>query len=442
MIFSHPKKEYKTHIINVSKSFNDTDHEQCALYHDFAKQSTNFQNYITLDIKNFENQDKLEKQKLKLKTTHSLESAYIYFFATENKNINFIINTCVILKHHSNLDDFKKMINSLALIEEKLNQPSKISNISSSIKNSNLDIKANILDENLMFEFIDFFEDILTNENSFQNLSNFFKFKERFSKLILADKFEAIFDQPYKDLEFLNSKICDNIIKNIHTKLSNKSNEDKPSDKLNKNYSQNIALQNIYRNNSRKTIFQNYETNKYKNKFLIKAPTGIGKTYIALELALKIAQNKPKKRIITAIPYTSIIDQTFIEYEKVIPKEISILKYHHLTQYTHDEKNSENNKNQNLTDEENQFSKKIFLADIWHENFIITTFNQLLNIFFSNSNKDNLKLETLRNSVIIIDEIQNISRILLKDISFVFNKFGEIYNIDLLLCQQLCLVLI
>lgn len=407
MIYSHPNKLYKNHIENIAKSFDDINHKECAKYHDFAKQSINFQNYINLNIKDFDSQEELEKQRKKLKTTHSFESAYVYFFTKENKNIDFIINLAVILKHHSNLKDFKTLINDLTLIEQNLTVPSIENNILSSIKSANLDTQ--ILSKDKIYKFIDFFEEILENSEEFRKIENFFKFKDRFSKLILADKFEAIFDKPYQNLPFLDSKTCKNIIQNIQNEISSKP-------------------KNEYKNSSRNIIFKNHENNKDKNKFLIKAPTGIGKTYIALELALKIAINKPKKRIITAIPFTSIIDQTFIEYQKVMPKDISVLKYHHLSKYTDDK-----NQKDDLSDEENQFSKKLFLADIWHENFIITTFNQLLNTFFSNSNRDNLRLETLRDSVIIIDEIQNISRVLLKDLSFVLNKFGEIYNIDFII---------
>ncbi|ASM38375.1 CRISPR/Cas system-associated endonuclease/helicase Cas3, type I-B/HMARI [Campylobacter sputorum bv. paraureolyticus LMG 11764] len=407
MICSHPNKPYKNHIENIAKSFDDINHKECAKYHDFAKQSINFQNYINLNIKDFDSQEELEKQRKKLKTTHSFESAYVYFFTKEDKDIDFIINLAVILKHHSNLKDFKTLINDLTLIEQNLTVPSIENNILSSIKSANLDTQ--ILGKDKVYEFIDFFEEILENSEEFRKIENFFKFKDRFSKLILADKFEAIFDKPYQNLPFLDSKTCKNIIQNIRNEISSKP-------------------KNEYKNSSRNIIFKNYENNKDKNKFLIKAPTGIGKTYIALELALKIAINKPKKRIITAIPFTSIIDQTFIEYQKVMPKDISVLKYHHLSKYTDDK-----NQKDDLSDEENQFSKKLFLADIWHENFIITTFNQLLNTFFSNSNRDNLRLETLRDSVIIIDEIQNISRVLLKDLSFVLNKFGEIYNIDFII---------
>lgn len=117
--FSHPDKKYENHIENVSKSFNDEKHFECANYHDFAKKSDNFQKYITLKRENFADIKDFEKARNKLKTTHSLESAYIYFFTQSKKDIDFIINLIVILKHHSNLENFFDMIDLLKVIKSR-----------------------------------------------------------------------------------------------------------------------------------------------------------------------------------------------------------------------------------------------------------------------------------------------------------------------------------
>jgi CRISPR-associated helicase cas3 len=233
-------------------------------------------------------------------------------------------------------------------------------------------------------------------------LESFFIFKKRYSRLILADKFEAIFSESYQNLSVLNAKKIDLYINQIKRIIAAKKKDD-------------------YKNKAREIIFKNFNSNKDKKTFLIKAPTGIGKTFLALNLALEIARDGNKRRIITAIPFTSIIDQTHTEYQKIIADQ-DVLKYHHLTSY----------KSQN-DDEQEQFMHKVFLADVWHENFIVTTFNQLFFTFFSNHNKDNLKLETLRDSVVIIDEIQNIPRVLLKSIAAAFNEFSKRYDIHFII---------
>ena len=385
---SHPQKSYNSHIKNIANSFDDDEHKEAASFHDLAKISQKFQDYINLDAKNFNSVDAFEKARQKLKTTHTLESAFIYFFARANKDINFLANFFAILKHHSDLPDIDYFLSSIGSTKAKLID--RLKKIDEIAKRANLDIDIDI------YDFVDYFLDLENELSKYYGLESFFIFKKRYSRLILADKFEAIFSESYQNLAVLNAKKIDHYIDRIKSLIATKKQDD-------------------YKDKAREII--NFNSNKDKKTFLIKAPTGIGKTFLALNLALEIAKNDNKRRIITAIPFTSIIDQTHTEYQKIIADQ-DVLKYHHLTSY----------KSQN-DDEQEQFMQKVFLADIWHENFIVTTFNQLFFTFFSNHNKDNLKLETLRDSVVIIDEIPNIPRVLLKSIAAAFNEFSKRYNI-------------
>ncbi|MBE3022103.1 CRISPR-associated helicase Cas3' [Campylobacter sp. 7477a] len=396
---SHPNKPYNSHIKNINDSFiGDAEHIQAGSYHDLAKLIERFQLYINLRLEKFPSKNEYEKERARLKTTHALEGALIYFFVRENKDIDFLANFFTILKHHSDLPDilhfikeYLSVINSKNNIKQQIQTSKKVCEIASI--EASIDIRT----------FIKHFLLLERNFNQYQNLDNFFLFKKRYSRLILADKFEAIFSKPYQNVAILDNKTIDNYIGQLNKEIGKKE-------------------ANKYKNKAREIIFKNYESNTDKNKFLIKAPTGIGKTFLALNLALCLAKFRgDKRRIITAIPFTSIIDQTHIEYEKIIGSN-KVLKYHHLTSYKKDD-----------NDEVEQLSQKLFLADIWQENFIVTTFNQLFYTFFSNHNRDNIKLETLRDSVIIIDEIQNIPRVLLKQISIMFNEFAKRYNIDFIL---------
>ena len=369
---SHPQKPYNEHIKNIANSFDDDEHKEAASFHDLAKILQKFQDYINLDAKNFNSADEFEKARQKLKTTHTLESAFIYFFARANKDINFLANFFAILKHHSDLPDIDYFLSSIGSTKAKLID--RLKKIDEIAKRANLDIDIDL------YDFVDYFLDLENELSKYYGLESFFIFKKRYSRLILADKFEAIFSESYQNLAVLNAKKIDLYIDRIKSLIATKKQDD-------------------YKDKAREIIFKNFNANKDKKTFLIKAPTGIGKTFLALNLALEIARNGNKRRIITAIPFTSIIDQTHTEYQKIIVDQ-DVLKYHHLTSY---------------------------------ENFIVTTFNQLFFAFFSNHNKDNLKLETLRDSVIIIDEIQNIPRVLLKSIAAAFNEFSKRYNIHFII---------
>ncbi len=393
--FSHPDKNYNDHIDRIAQSFDELEHKVVANFHDLGKLSNKFQTYISLKRKHNEDVREFEKRRNKFKTTHTLESAYLYFSNEERKEEQFLANFFAILKHHGALPDIDKECNDyLSIIDNYLDQDrlEKIEDIS---------IKSQIKFCDDIYEFIDFFEDMCEND-FYQTVENFFLFKKRYSRLILADKFEAIFDKSYKNIDYLSKIQIDKYLQNMQDIIAAKP-------------------KNKFRNSAKEAVFKNYEQNKNAYIYLIKAPTGVGKTFIALELALKIAKDKgDKRRIITAIPFTSIIDQTHQEYEAVLG---DVLKYHHLTKY----------KDKKDEDEKEQFSQKVFLADIWHEHFIVTTFNQLLYTLFSNHNRDNVRLETLRDSVIIVDEVQNIPRVLISSVVKVFELFAREYNIHFII---------
>jgi CRISPR-associated endonuclease/helicase Cas3 len=382
-IWSHPNKPYIYHIENIANAFDDKAHRVSANFHDIGKLSNEFQRYI--------------RKETKEKTTHAIEGGYLFSFLTESIDIDFLSIFFSIVKHHGSLldirDDIYRYSNANEYDFEKDSWLEKLAIIES---NLNVDSKHNAESfHKLMRMFLENFE-------NFSTLEQFFLFKKRYSRLILADKFEAIFNESYQNIDYLPIKQIDTYIQNIDNIISSKPKND-------------------FRNSAKKAIFDNYQKNKNSNIYLIKAPTGVGKTFIALELALTIAKDRgDKRRIITAIPFTSIIDQTHKEYENILG---DVLKYHHLTKY----------KEQENEDEKEQFSQKVFLTDIWHENFIVTTFNQLLYTLFSNHNRDNVRLETLRDSVIIVDEVQNIPRVIISNIVKIFELFAKEYNIHFII---------
>ena len=137
-----------------------------------------------------------------------------------------------------------------------------------------------------------------------------------------------------------------------------------------------------------KNIDENYKL------FTLTAPTGYGKTLTALNFALKF--NKP--RIIYALPFTSIIDQTYDIVAKIYKNsDILVSKAHHKTTIGEE----------NLT-KEDRYSKIKFLMESFSGEINVTTLYQLIFALFGNKNKDNVKFNQLKNSVVIIDEAQAI----------------------------------
>ena len=391
--FSHPD-EYplSTHIKNIAASFNDPTHKRAAAFHDLGKLTVRFQ-------QNIGNGGQLP--------FHSLEGA-IFFLLYHNIEIDiesFGIFLSI-LKHHGNLPD----VNSLA--EDILADEDYILRNHPDLKDTIQQLER-IIRINLQFELGDCYEifdtESFVNDNKLNGLYSFFKIREIFSRLIFADKYEAIFKREFmvgSPFEF------DKFDKKLLTYIGNKENTLSP-----------------VRNAARVDVIENFKQNNEKQIFFLEAPTGIGKTFTALHLALQIAGEKNKERIISALPMTSIIDQTYEEYAKVINPNV-LLKYHYLTntkEYIVSDRETENEKN--CFRQENDF-----ISSSWGlDQVIITTFNQILNAFYSNKNRDLIKFWTLRNSVIIFDEIQSVPRILLKDFSETVNFLSREFNIDFIL---------
>ncbi|MGA1871091.1 MAG: CRISPR-associated helicase Cas3' [bacterium] len=396
--YSHPAYPLAKHVNNMIASFNDEIHRMACAYHDSGKLSKEFQKYIR----------ELEDSK---KTKHAFLSA-IFFLINNGCVINertFSIFLSI-MKHHGNLENVDELANSLSTksyIEENYTDTQEriehISSITGKNSEFNLDKIINLFDSDS--------GSFVSDHHFDRDISLYFKIKEVFSKLIFSDKYEAIFKNRYSIESFTKSK---DYIRKLLVVINSKKN------KLSK-----------IRNQARNEIIDKYKIDKEKKIFLIEAPTGIGKTYIALQLALEIVKDKNKKRIINALPMTSIIDQTFEEYNKIID-DCELLKYHYLTNsknYRDEEVNEEQAENEYRLRQQNEYLNSSWALD----KVIVTTFNQIFNLFFSNRNRELIKFWTLRDSVIIMDEIQSIPRILLKDISIIINYLAKVFNVDFIL---------
>jgi CRISPR-associated helicase Cas3/CRISPR-associated endonuclease Cas3-HD len=140
--------------------------------------------------------------------------------------------------------------------------------------------------------------------------------------------------------------------------------------------------------------------------FTLTAPTGSGKTLAMLAFALKHAITHRLRRVITVIPYLTIIEQTAEIYRKIFksylkPEELAryVEEHHSLSSFRHQEDKMQ------LDNADNQ-SK--LLHENWDAPFIVTTNVQLLESLFANRPGACRKLHRLANSVILFDEVQTL----------------------------------
>lgn len=164
--------------------------------------------------------------------------------------------------------------------------------------------------------------------------------------------------------------------------------------------------------------------------YLLSAPTGIGKTFTAYSVALKLQSKLDfETKIIYALPYTSIIEQNYSEIEKILnfnlgPKyeknsSLFLLKHHHLANFTYQSENYDSK----------SYLHDQLLVESWDSLNIITTFVQIFHSIIGYKNKFLKKFHNIVNSIIILDEIQNLPIEYRKLIQKTFLVLAKNFNI-------------
>jgi len=151
-------------------------------------------------------------------------------------------------------------------------------------------------------------------------------------------------------------------------------------------------------------------------------PTGGGKTRAALGFAFTHAQTHKHRRVIVALPYTSILDQMASEYADIFGVD-SFLPHYSTWQSPLEDEN-----NQSESDKARSYAE-----ENWDASLILTTAVQLFDSIFSNRPSDCRKLHRLAGSIIVLDEVQALPVNYLSPIVDVLSELVKNYGVTLLL---------
>lgn len=155
--------------------------------------------------------------------------------------------------------------------------------------------------------------------------------------------------------------------------------------------------------------------------YRLPAPTGCGKTLSAAEFAFTHATMFGKRRVIVAVPYTSITTQNAGVYrDLLIGLGSDVVLEHH----------------SNIIDDAVADDRwRRLAAANWDAEFIVTTTVQLLESLFSNRPSATRKLHRLVNSVVVIDEVQALPLRLVPAILQMMRELSEHYGVTFLLAS-------
>ncbi len=392
--FSHPDKLLRDHLLHVKEIGLQTfrnkqdlhlglppDDIEKALeimlfYHDFGKATKYFQEYLNASIngKTYNGKSDL--------THHALISAVYASYKvhreienTESRMILSLIVFVAVRKHHGNLDD----LNNLLVISK-----SEFRNLDEQwgaicfdefedVKKNNFEDVKKFAD-NLLFEA----DDIDKNINLYL-LTNLF-----FSILTYSDKSEVILEKS----AFLAFPA------DIGTVV----------DEFKSTTFKNSALSSL--NNLRNEIYAVTEQEMIKKHssgkiFSINLPTGSGKTLAVINTALKmLKEDNSLTKIVYALPFTSVIDQTAAILKKVFSvnncdSDMLLTTHHHLAEVK-----------TRIDEDCLEGDKAQFIIENWDKPFVLTTFWQLFYTLISSKNSQLRKYHNLANAIIILDEIQ------------------------------------
>ncbi len=376
--------------------------------HDFGKYTTYFQNYI---------QNKIIDPRGR--HFHGFISALFGAWLSPKRDYLPLVAYLAIKHHHGNLknlsDDLSrdKNFENLKIAEEQI---------------KDLEKNKEKISEELEIDITDFLKDW---ENIWEMLNccafRLEEFADRDKKLeiyfTLLYTYSLLIDSDKKSAAKTEEAKRKKLPKDIMERYRKIKDWDKPEKEIDK-------LRNeIYWEVKKKVD----NLKEVPNISTITAPTGIGKTFLNLDVALRYREKLgDRSRIIYALPFISIIDQTYKvldeilsetlgkEYEK--NKGIYLIPHHHLAEA-----------NYKKDDENKPVGEALLLIESWSSEIIITTFVQLLYSIIAFQNSFLKKFHNIAGSIIILDEVQAINCDYWKAVGFVLEKLSEYLGCKIIL---------
>ena len=397
---SHPTKLLVDHEKGVLSHCNINDLLLLAVvFHDVGKMNDNFQKKIVgKPIDGYSNHSYISAYYLInafINNEDAIKSRF-KFITEKNYDLTLTIIANIIVGHHGYLRNIDELFN-----EEEWDKMVDYLKTIKMTQNVNTFFKQHHDLLNCDLEFVD---DVKTNSNYYKSYGVFTN-TEQWGKNGLNHYFATIMS--YGELVHGDRRDASGNLLNYREKDGKKYayTLENNLDWVYRNFNMESEL-NITRNKIRKLAIKKlrrYLKIGNHRVFTLTSPTGSGKTFMMLQLAVEILKEyEHDYDIIYSLPYLSIIDQT----TKILNQDLRI----ETLNYTSASDTS--NVLQELMEDDNSSKELVeyaFSENCFDHPFIVTTFNQLFETLVNNSTSKLMKLKNYRKRIFLIDEFQAVS---------------------------------
>lgn len=163
--------------------------------------------------------------------------------------------------------------------------------------------------------------------------------------------------------------------------------------------------------------------------FTLTVPTGGGKTLSSLAFALDHASRHGLDRIVYAIPFTSVIDQTASIFEQVLGDGV-VLEHHSAIEAA----SARAERDFRDRAPESQLAKLRLTMEDWAAPVVVTTNVQFFESLFAHRPSRCRKLHNLVSSVIVLDEAQTIPLPVLRPCLAALDELARNYGCSIVFC--------
>lgn len=171
------------------------------------------------------------------------------------------------------------------------------------------------------------------------------------------------------------------------------------------------------------------------NIFQLEAPTGGGKTNIAINLTLKLLnENNGLKNVFYAFPFNTLVEQTYQSLEEIFSGDPDIMEnisiYNSVNSFENLQDSIDKIKEQDNEELDETKVYSILYRDyqFLYSPIVVSTNVKLFDIFFGNSKSSFYPIPLMTNSIVILDEIQSYKNSIWFEMIEMLNTYAKILN--------------